>query len=159
MQWLMRGVCIGYFVFLTLLLLTSDPSRLIFVHGPLPWLLQALLPVAHVVSFLVLAVLALTPRWPVPRWMVVAFLACYGGMTEIIQGFVPRRTPEWADWFQDLGGIVAGTALCWAVAAVFGLLMRNRGRQELLTPPLSEEWETLRKVVQTTASDKESWWN
>jgi len=67
MQWLLRVVCIGYFVFLTLLLLTADPSRLIGVHGDLPWALQTLLPAAHAISFLVLAVLALMPRWPVPR--------------------------------------------------------------------------------------------
>jgi hypothetical protein len=125
MQWLLRLVCVGYVVFLTLLLLTGAPSRLIGFEGDLPWALQALLPAAHAISFLVLAVLALTPRWPVPRWGIVLILAIYGGMTEIFQGFLPPRTPEWMDWFQDLGGIAAGTALCWALTILFHFLARR----------------------------------
>ena len=113
MQWLLRIVCIGYVIFLTMLLLTADPSRLIGVEGDLPWELQDVLPTAHAISFLVLAVLALAPRWPVPRWGIVIILAIYGGMTEVLQALVPPRTPEWMDWFQDLGGIAAGTVLYW----------------------------------------------
>ena len=33
-------------------------------------------------------------RWPVPRWGIVAVLAIYGGMTEIIQGYVPHENAE-----------------------------------------------------------------
>jgi VanZ family protein len=119
MQWLLRIVCVGYVVYLTLLLFTADPSRLIGVEEKLPWALQVLLPAAHAISFLVLAVLLLTSRWPVPRWGIVLIMAIYGGMTEILQGFFPPRTPEWMDWFQDLGGIAAGTAICWALATLF----------------------------------------
>ena len=74
------------------------------------------MPAAHLVSFLLLAVLALLPRWPLPRWGIALLLAIYGGMTEIIQGFVPPRTPEWEDWFQDLAGLALGVACCWVAA-------------------------------------------
>jgi VanZ family protein len=120
MQRMMRIACLGYVVFLTLLLLTAHPARLIGLHGELPWLLQALMPSAHLVSFLVLAVLMLLARWPMPRWGIVLVLAVYGGMTEIVQGFVPARTPDWIDWFQDLGGLAAGAGLCWIVALLIG---------------------------------------
>jgi hypothetical protein len=128
MQWLLRVVCIGYIVFLTLLLLTSEPSRLIGVRGNLPWALQKMMPAAHAISFLVLAVLALTPRWPLPRWSIVLILAAYGGMTEIVQGFVPHRTPDWMDWAQDLGGIAAGVAICWGGATMFRLATQSPQR-------------------------------
>jgi VanZ family protein len=115
MQRLLRFTCLGYVVFLTLLLLSKDPSMVIGCRGHLPTFLRQLMPAAHLVSFLVLAMLALLPRWPVPRWCIVLMLAAYGGMTEIVQGFIPPRTPEWQDWFQDLGGLALGVALCWGI--------------------------------------------
>jgi hypothetical protein len=156
MQWLLRVVCIGYFVFLTLLLLTADPARVMGVHGDLPWALQTLLPAAHALSFLVLAVLALAPRWPVPRWGIVLILASYGGMTEITQSSVPHRTPEWMDWFQDLGGIVAGAACYWTAATLCGMCVRPRRDQERLPSDPSDDWEALQKVVLHPTRGEES---
>ena len=121
MQRAMRIACLGYVVFLSLLLLTADPKLVIGVRGELPWILETLMPWAHLLSFSVLAVLMLLARWPMPRWSVVLILAVYGGATEIIQGFVPPRTPEWMDWFQDVSGVAVGAALCWIVV----LLMSN----------------------------------
>jgi VanZ family protein len=118
MQRLLRIACIAYVVLLTLLLLTVNPVRLLGFHGGLPRFLQALMPSAHLLSFLVLAVLMLSARWPLPRWSVVLILAIYGTMTEVIQGFVPPRTPEWLDLFQDLGGLAVGAAICWTVAVL-----------------------------------------
>lgn len=115
MQVLLKVVSIAYLVFITLLLLTADPSRLIGFDRSLPALLRMLLPGAHFLSFLVLAVLALSTRWPAPRWGIVLILSLYGGMTEIVQGFVPPRTPEWGDWFQDMSGIAAGVVFCWGM--------------------------------------------
>jgi hypothetical protein len=122
MQRLLRVACLGYVVFLTLLLLVKDPSGLIGCRSGLPWLLRQAMPSAHLMSFLVLAVLAIVPRWPVPRWAIFLMLAAYGGMTEIIQGCIPPRTPEWQDWFQDLGGLALGAAVCWAVALLIAKL-------------------------------------
>jgi hypothetical protein len=159
MQWLMRIVCIGYAIFLTLLLLTSDPTRLIAVRGGLPWILRTMLPWAHMISFLVFAVFALVPRWPVPRWAIVILLAVYGGMTEVVQGFLPPRTPEWADWFQDLTGIAAGAAFCWAVAVLAGACVGVKRRQTEAASLVSDEWTMLQKGARRSAVGGRSWWN
>jgi hypothetical protein len=120
MQRLLRFACLGYVLFLTLLLLSSNPSGLIGYCGGLPRFLRQIMPSAHLLSFSMLAVLALLPRWPVPRWCIVLMLAAYGGMTEIAQGFIPPRTPEWQDWFQDLGGLAIGAAFCWGAMLLIG---------------------------------------
>jgi VanZ family protein len=158
MQWLMRIVCIGYVVFLTLLLLTSDPSRWIGAQGGLPRILEVMLPIAHAISFLVLAVLALMTRWPIPRWSIVLILAVYAGMTEIIQGRVPHRTPEWADWVQDLVGIALGAACCWGVARLVAAFVAARRSRE--HPPASapDEWTVIRRLLQRSSLDERSWW-
>jgi VanZ family protein len=155
MQWFLRAVCVGYLVFLSMLLLTPDPARLIGVQGRLPWVLETLRCAAHAISFAVLAVLALTPRWPVPRWSIVATMVVYGGMTEILQHFVPPRTPRWTDWFQDLGGIAIGMASCWVAAVLVGVLTRRPVGQELLTPGSSDDWEALQAAVRSPAPSKE----
>jgi VanZ family protein len=115
MQRLLKAAFVAYVLLLSALLFTGNPAKLIGCGGGLPNILRTLMPMAHLTSFLVLAVLALLPRWPVPRWSIVLMLAAYGGMTEIVQGFTPMRTPDWADWFQDLGGLALGVAFCWAV--------------------------------------------
>jgi hypothetical protein len=159
MQWLMRIVCICYFIFLTLLLLTSDPARLIGMQGGLPWILQAMLPLAHTISFLVLAMLALMTRWPVPRWSIVLILAAYAGMTEIIQGYVPHRTPELMDWFQDLVGIAVGAACCWAAAMLAGMCTGAKRSPEPPRSASSEHWAMMQKLLQRSAVGERSWWN
>jgi VanZ family protein len=155
---LMRVVCVGYCVFLTLLLLTSDPSRWIGVQGGLPRILQVMLPIAHAISFLVLAVLALMTRWPIPRWSIVLVLVVYAGMTEIIQGRVPHRTPEWSDWLQDLVGIGLGVACCWGVAMLVGAFAEARRRPEH-PPPAPDEWTVIRRLLQRSSMGERSWWN
>lgn len=158
MQWSLRVVCLGYVVFLTLLLLTADPTRWIGVHGNLPWLLRTTLPAAHLLSFFVLAMLALAARWPVPRWCIVVFLMIYGGITEVVQSLVPSRTSEWVDWFQDIAGIVIGTALCWGVASLVGLLVRwRRSRNPVRSPP-ADELEIVSKVMRRSTANEPSWW-
>jgi len=86
----------------------------------------------------------------------VFILGFYGGMTEILQGFTQTRTPRWADWFQDLGGIAAGEASYWTVAMLFGMCTGARRRQALLTPPASDDWEALQKLVPNPTSGEES---
>jgi VanZ family protein len=156
---LTRIVCIGYAVFLTLLLLTSDPARLIGCQGGLPQLLQTLMPWAHVISFSVLAALALMTRWPMPRWTIVLILAVYGGMTEIIQSRVPSRTPEWMDWFQDLAGIAIGAACCWAVAMFMRRFAKTKRTQTSAALPPTNHWEAMRNMLQRSTVKERSWWN
>jgi VanZ family protein len=154
----MRALSIGYLVFLTILLLSADPARVICMPSGLPWLLKVLLPAAHFLSFLMLAVLVLSTRWPVPRWAIVLTLMLYAGMTEIIQGFFPPRTPELMDWIQDLSGIAVGTACCWAAAVIMSkLLGSRRSRREMSSRP-SDDWEALQKVVYRSVVVEPSWW-
>jgi hypothetical protein len=159
MQWLMRIVCIGYFVFLTMLLLTADPARLIGLHGGLLRIVQVVLPWAHAISFMVLAVLALMTRWPIPRWGIVLALVIYAGMTEIVQGYVPHRTPDWIDWLQDLAGIALGAACCWGVATLAATLVPARRSPEHTASAPSDEWAVMRKLFQRSAVSERSWWS
>jgi hypothetical protein len=140
------------------LLLASDPSRWIGVHGNLPYLLRMLLPVAHGLSFFVLAVLALAARWPVPRWGIVLFLMIYGGATEIIQSLVPSRMSDWLDWLQDIGGIAVGAALCWGVASLIGLLLRIRRSRHCDNSCPADGSEIVNKVMRRSAAGEQSWW-
>lgn len=112
MQRLARIACLAYVVLLSTLLFARDPSRVISMSGHLPQILHVLMPWAHLLSFSVLAALMLMARWPVPQWTVVLGLMLYGAATEIVQSFIPPRTPEWIDWFQDLGGLAVGVAMC-----------------------------------------------
>ena len=159
MQWVMRIVCVAYAIFLTMLLWTADPSRLIGFHGDLPRVLRVLLPIAHVLSFLVLAGLVLMTRWPMPRWGIMLLLAVYGGITEFSQRWFPPRTPRWADWCQDLIGIAVGAACCWAVAMLAGMYTGARRRQTNAPSPAAEEWTGIQNVMQRSTLSERSWWN
>lgn len=151
MQGVIRATSIAYLVLMTLLLFTADPTRLIGLQG----LSLPLMPWAHLLSFLTLAVLALSVRWPVPRWGVVLILVLYAGMTEISQGFVPKRTGEWKDWFMDLAGIAIGAAVCWVAVLLTAAITKARRRHCSATP--SDQWEVLQKVMSRSAAG-ESWW-
>jgi len=118
----MKTLFFAYSVLLTMLLLSRDPSRFV---GEEIWLLHMLDSIAHLASFLVLAVLALAPKWPLPRWTVILGLVAYGGATESLQQLVPGRTGEWADLLQNLAGIAAGAAIWWIAADIWRARSRN----------------------------------
>jgi VanZ family protein len=124
MQGLIRVASIGYIIYLSALLFAPDPAQLI--GGQVPGFLQAIMPLAHIVSFFVLAVLTLSARWPLPQWAVVVVMAIYGGMTEIVQYFLPTRHAAWLDWLRDLTGIALGTAAFWFVAWAVGAALASR---------------------------------
>ena len=86
-----------------------------------PTLLEVL---AHLLSFLVLTVLALAARRRVPGWLILSCLLAYAGGTELLQGFLGWRTAEWVDFFQNLAGIGVGAAVYW----LGGVLWRNAER-------------------------------
>ena len=158
MQGLRKVLCIAYLLYLTGLLLSPQPERL--VGGELPGFLHALMPAAHFLSFLVLAVLALSTRWPAPRWAVLVLMAAYGGMTEILQGFVPFRTPDWMDWFQDLAGIGVGAGLCWTAAMIAGRRMKLRVEWNRRgSPAAPDQWQALPNAGSQTVGGGQSWWS
>jgi hypothetical protein len=159
MQSMMRVACIAYLVLLTLLLLWPNPNHVIGVHGELPWILRVLMPYDHVLSFAVLAILALSVRWPVPRWGIVLMAAAYGGMTEILQGYTHRH-PRLADWFHDLVGVAVGTVLCWTAAQLAGSLTKLRRRRNFGSARAScDQWQVLREVLSHPAAGERSWWS
>jgi hypothetical protein len=159
----MKTLCIAYLIFLTALLLTADPASLIGIpasligiKGGTPLLLQALMPYAHLLSFMVLAVLALLARWPVPRWALVLLMVVYSGTTEVAQSFLPPRAAEWLDWLQNLGGIAIGVSVCWSLSTSRRLFrVREDGDQK--SPPNSE-WEVVHRVMSRPRVGEESWW-
>ena len=152
----MRILCIAYLIFLTTLLLTADPMSLIGAREGTPWLLQVLMPYAHLLSFAVLTVLALVARWPAPRWALVILLVVYSGATEIAQSFLPPRTAEWLDWFQNSGGTAIGVAACWSLSAVRRLNTLREGRGQA-SPP-SDDWDVVHRVMSRSRVGEESWW-
>lgn len=118
MKILLKILCLAYFILLTRLLFSERPEEVLGMRAGLPWLLRELLPVAHLLSFFVLALLAVPALRPLPLWASGSLLIAYGGATELLQRFVPGRTPDWLDGLQDLGGVAAGVVLCWAVAGL-----------------------------------------
>jgi hypothetical protein len=132
-QVFLRFVCVAYLVFLTMLLLAADPLGvvgLVGVGGAIPPLLQVCMPLAHLMSFCLLSILTLAARWPIPRWALIVFLLAYGGTTEIAQSFLPPRSAEWTDWFQDIVGIAIGAVLCLDIWHGWGTAIRVREDSE-----------------------------
>jgi VanZ family protein len=122
---IMRIVFIVYWIYLSILLFSQDPTRWIGASGNVPEFLKILMPYAHILSFTVLSLLIFTACFPLPRWGILLLLAIYGGATEIIQGLVPHRTPEWADFFQDLGGVAIGFACFWLTVFLLRMMRKN----------------------------------
>ena len=102
-----RIAFVAYFVLLTALLLTQDP---VLIVGAPPTVLES---VAHLLSFTVLSVLAMAASWARSVWLTGLGLVSYATATELLQGLVSRRTPEWGDWFQDVAGVAIGIGVYW----------------------------------------------
>lgn len=129
----MRIAVAVYFVYLTILLFSRDPTRWVNTAGNLPVILEMLLPVAHLVSFTVLSFLAFAARMPMPKWGVLLLLALYGGATEIIQAAIPNRSTDWLDWMQDLGGILLGF-VCFTFVVFLLAIIRKSDNIRVSTP-------------------------
>jgi VanZ family protein len=108
-----RRLCVAYWFALTLLLLLHSPTRLL--GGRPQWVsaYQVLEPGLHMLSFLILAALVMAARFPLRPLALAAILILYAAVTELMQWLVPGRTPSLADFYQDLFGLAAGTALIW----------------------------------------------
>ena len=129
----MKTLCVGYLIALTVLLVTSQPLAFVPRQSELHMLVHAVGPVSHLSSFAILALLAWAAQWPLPQWGIVAFLVSYGMGTELGQHFVPHRTPELADFLQNVVGIVIGGGAYWlAVRAWRHVGLRGNDRQRIL---------------------------
>ncbi len=151
----MKTLCIAYMIALTLLLVASDPFWFLGGESASLSFLSSLVPIAHLLGFGVLALLALAAQWPLPRWTVVLYLLAYSGGTELVQVFVPGRAPEWGDWLQDLAGVALAVAICWPTAVAWRYA---RSRSESGQPAISDELETFLKVRANRPTGDHSWW-
>ncbi len=122
---IMRIAFFVYWIYLSVLLFSQHPEHWIGASGNLPEYIKILMPFAHMLSFTILSLLTFTACLPLPRWGILLSLAIYGGATEIIQGFVPPRTPEWADFFEDLGGIAIGFACFCLILYLLRIMRKN----------------------------------
>ena len=103
---------------LSWLLLASTPARLLQAAARLCEPLNSAEAAGHFVGFTLLAVLALIPRWSVPRWAILAGLVAAAWGTEIAQQVVPHRVPDFADSLLNLAGIATGAAICGLAATI-----------------------------------------
>jgi len=111
-----KALCLPYVGVLCWLLLTTGPLTLLRsrVVGFLP--LHDILAVGHLLCFTLLTALAFLSRSTMPRWAVLLLLVLAAMGTEILQSWVPTRTPDMADCLQNLAGIGLGGGLYWAAA-------------------------------------------
>ncbi len=156
MQGVIRVASIAYLIFITLLLLTGDPARLIGLNGRFFPLLRVLMPWAHLLSFLTLSILVLSTRWPAPRWIVVLLLVVYAAAIELAQSLVPQRTVEWQDWLMNMAGIAVATVLCWAGASLAGAIALRRRRRCQAVP--ANEWDIMHRAMNRPGARAQSWW-
>ena len=103
-------VYLGLLAWLLLSATPADVARSRVVLGDL-WL--GICPFAHFGSFFLLTVLALSARWPVPRWAIGLTLLAAAIGTELAQVSVPRRSPDLADAACNLAGVAVAAAVCW----------------------------------------------
>jgi hypothetical protein len=123
---LTRTVFVVYLITLTALLLRPDSSGDTPTDNLTTWL-DRMCPVAHLISFAILAALAFACRWPVPRWVVVLFIAGYAGGTELLQGSIEGRHCSWMDWYLDLIGAAIGVGSLMVVPRICQYFKRNTG--------------------------------
>ena len=113
-------ICIGYWILLTVLLLTPNPSALVGLQAvPIfPWGKFGI----HLTAFTILGVLANASRWPKRLgWSLILVLAIYGITTEALQLLVPHRASRVMDGVENLLGIALGSGIYW----LFWRLLRS----------------------------------
>jgi hypothetical protein len=122
-------VCIAYWILLTVLLLVPYPAAPVGLHFvPIfPWGKFGV----HTSFFTILGVLVNFSRWPKrSSWRLIVFMAIYGITTEFLQRFVPPRTSQVIDGFENLLGIAIGTAIySWAWCRWKNRLSGKDGRE------------------------------
>ena len=114
----LRVAFVAYWGFVTFLLLTPDPLELLGLHQYAENLGGDF--GRHFLLFAGLGLLGSLGRWPISTAALACLLAAYGLGTEVLQAFVPPRTPQLADAVEDVLGIAAGLAF-GAAAARLGL--------------------------------------
>lgn len=112
----MRYTSLCYWSVLTFGLLARNPIGLLRGHSAFSHAYAAIEPAVHFLTFALLTLLVLSGSWSVSRRLMLGVIVAYAAMTEMLQGLVPGRTPEWSDLLQNLAGMAAGLAIWWAAA-------------------------------------------
>jgi len=155
----LNSLCFAYLFGLTMVLTLDNPWRMARMAGILSPLVDHLAALAHLLGFLVLAFLAFAARWPLPRWAVALVMVFYAAATELVQALLPHRTPELADWLQNLAGIAIGAAICWPGALLWRRLRGDRLPDGAQGTPPSDPWEVLLKTRDQQLPPKAlGWW-
>jgi VanZ family protein len=130
----MRKICIAYWLLLTLLLWSRDPLGW-FETPSADALHDRLEPIAHFLSFGLLALFVLCTRWPpVSRYRLLVILAGYSVVTEVVQSQIPGRSMQLVDLLQDFAGIAAGCAM-FLLARRWGGLSQSPPAEQLSDAP------------------------
>jgi VanZ family protein len=130
----MRKICVAYWLLLTLVLWVRDPLKW-FHTRTVDTVYNWVEPVAHFTSFTVLALIVLATGLSLSRVWLLAILAGYGCLTELVQSQVGRHM-ELKDLLQDFAGILVGTGL-------FTAWQRIRKSKEPVPP--QEVWQQPRR--------------
>jgi hypothetical protein len=118
-----RLICAVYWLSLTTLLLVPDLKKLF--GGRIPGVGSGV--GVHFAAFTLLALFTLAARPPLRHLTLAVLLISYAAATELLQSFVPPRTPELKDFVENLLGLAVGTAVWWGARRY---LSRTAGGRE-----------------------------
>lgn len=138
----MRKILAFYWLLLTALLLARNPLGWFSENSTAVSFYDQIEPVAHLLSFTLLTLLALATCRRITRYSLVALLAVYGVATELVQSQIPERSMQLVDLIQDLAGILIGIALYWTWSRC-----REAKRPSL---PADEAWQQPRRRAEST---------
>ncbi len=126
MRIVVRLVCFGYWILLTVLLLTPDPAALLGLQRvpSFPWGKFGV----HLGFFTVLSVLVCAVWWSKRLWpFMIALLVVYGITTETLQLLVPPRTARVMDGIENVLGIAVGVVI-YSLAQLLTQALRSPDR-------------------------------
>ncbi len=125
MRIVVRLICLAYVSLLTVLLLAPDPGAAVGLKK-VPWFPLGDIGI-HFCAFCLLALLVYSTRWPKPlRWLWIVVLLGYGFATETLQAYVPFRTVELKDYFDNSLGIAAGSGLYWLLLRIWQVWIQKK---------------------------------
>jgi VanZ family protein len=114
---LTKLLLLAYWALLTVVLTAPHPEKAVGLED-IPWFPFGDTGI-HFCAFCALAFLACLPRWPAPigRYWALLLLG-YAATTETLQAFIPCRSCELKDYFDNFLGIAAGLGIYWFVVRV-----------------------------------------
>jgi hypothetical protein len=114
-----------YFILLMVLLVTPYPAATLGMKR-VPWFPGDDIGI-HFCAFCLLAVFFHAASWPMPiRWVWILLLLGYGIATETFQAFVPYRSCELKDYFDNCLGVFGGSFLYWVLLCGWHVWKRKR---------------------------------